>query len=980
MRHTLLALLLDLQTPHDHIQLGRDQWFSAIDTMTRPVFIFDREFRVVRANRNYAKYAGMDVREVIDKPYWQVFPRVDGPLENFHRDIGEYGEVVEELSLTTGQIFRDHSYTVSDDEGCLFYSIHVLEDITECKRVGQTLQRLNQTLHTLRQINQALLHSTDEDSLIKIACQILTESGDYAFAWFGYAEHDSQKHIRPVASSVKNAGYLDEVTITWNDDELGRGAPGTAIRTTAPMVVNDIAAHPDYTPWREQTDKYGFRSSIALPLVDNNGCFGALNIYSARSNAFDEEAQHLLMEMANNLAFGITGFRRRSKAADRENQMRNLIEHNPDAILMLNAEGNIEFANPSAEALLGQTAMQLQGMPFGLPATMGERTRIKVLFGNDDKVKDLRSAELRLVNIGSADGPKLVAFLHDITEREKAEKFTARMGRILEHSWNEIYIFSADTLRFLDVSTGARQHLGYSLDELRQMTIMDIHPHFNREQLELLFKPLHTGQEQEIYFETEQRRKDDTFYPVEVSLQLSSKEYPPVFIAIVQDISERKRYIAELERRALYDTLTGLPNRTLLHDRLDQALKIAHRKTAPLAVFSISVLHFNEINDFMGYQNGDQILKEIANRLREVCRKSDSLARLSDDEFIILLDQATLEPAKTVARRIQKIFETPVNIADFSLEIEVTVGIAIYPDHGEDSHTLLQRGNIAMRLAKNDGMGILVYKHKLNPFSLRRLRLHGELRRAIENGELSLFYQPKVDLKTSRIMGAEALARWLHPDEGMIPPVEFIPMIEQSGLIQPFTNWALEEATKLLRQWMDDGINLSIAVNLSTRNLLDPDLPGTVTTLLDTHQLGTHALCLEITESALMSRPEKALKVLNQLHEIGIKLSIDDFGTGHSSLAYLKKLPVNELKIDQSFVFGLTKNENDAIIIRSTIQLAHNMGLKTVAEGVEDKATMEMLKILNCDIAQGYYMSQPLPETKLKQWLYNSRWGIACPI
>jgi len=379
----------------------------------------------------------------------------------------------------------------------------------------------------------------------------------------------------------------------------------------------------------------------------------------------------------------------------------------------------------------------------------------------------------------------------------------------------------------------------------------------------------------------------------------------------------------------------------------------------------------------MGYQHGDQVVREVSRRLLGVCRDSDTVARLGDNEFFIVLPGATLESAKKIAQKIQKTIALPVKIAEFSLEIEVVIGIAIHPDHGENVCTLLQHSDIAMRMAKRDGVGILVYNPEDDPFSMRRLRLHGELRQAIEGKELGLHYQPKVDIRTARIIGVEALARWSHPGEGMIPPAEFIPMIEQSGLIRPFTFWLLEETIVQLMDWASAGIDISIAVNMSMRNLLDPSLPATISRLLETYQVSAYKLCLEITESTIMSRPEHALQIISQLHKIGVRLSIDDFGTGYSSLAYLKKLSVDELKIDQSFIFGLTEDRDDALIVRSTIDLAHNLGLKTVAEGVESKEVMDELEILKCDIAQGYYISRPLPAAELQQWLRISQWGVA---
>jgi diguanylate cyclase (GGDEF)-like protein/PAS domain S-box-containing protein len=1222
MRRTLLVLLVDLQTAYNHIQVGRDQWLFALDAVHSPVFLIDSKFRVVRANLDYAKHAGMDIREVIGKPYWQVFPRMDGPSESFCRCMREHEEVVDELQLPDGQVFLDHGYTVFDDEDKPYYSLHMLEDITErmkmesqlrlfrklidssndavevmdpvtmqfidindtaCRHLGygrdellsmkvcdidpnfstalmdkvdeqtrdsgsavfetvhrrkdgsefpvevsltfididkryilsivrditarknaekavelsearlkeaqqiarlgsweldlgknvlwmsdvvyeifgvkpgvkinyeaflravhpddretvdmqynksiavrkplnidfrirlrdgsikwisgnskthydkngkplrsigtllditermtaaETMKALNRTLLTLRLINQALVRSGSEDELIKAVCKILVDEGGYSFTWVGYAEHDVRKSVRPVSWAGEGGEYLDDITISWGDEEYGLAATGTAIRTCLPVVVNDIVKSTGNSPWRKHALKHGFGSFVTLPLNDDNGCFGALSIYAVEANAFDDESQVLLAEMAGDLAFGITSLRNRKESAERDRQMRNLIEHNPDAILTLDSNGHIEYSNPAAQSMFGQAAKSLQGVELGLPATNGEITEIEVLLYGRDGAASSRSAEMRLVNIGESSEGKILAFLHDVTETKRAENLKSRMGSILEHSWNEIYVFSEDTLMFVDASTGAIQHLGYRLDELLHMTPMNLTPDFSREQFEALLEPLRKGQEREINFETDVRCKDGTQYPVEVRLQLSWEEYHPVFIAIVQDISERKRYISELEEKALYDSLTGLPNRALLYDRLDQALRHAQRATRSITVLSISVLRLNEINDLMGYQSGDEVLKEIAQRLTSVCRDSDTVARLGDNEFVIQIDQAGPDSGQIVATKIQKSLETPVRIGDVSLEIEPVIGIAIYPDHGDDTYTLLQHCDIAMRMAKQDGLGILVYNHEIDPLSLRQLRLHGELRQAIEKGNLVLHYQPKVDIKTGCIMGVEALARWPHPLEGVIYPDDFIPMIEQSGLIRPFTYWVLQQALKLLQQWKNNGIDFSVAVNLSTRNLLDPDLPATVSGLLESHQVDVDKLCLEVTESALMSRPEQSLLTMNQLRETGVKISIDDFGTGYSSLAYLKKLPVSEIKIDKSFVLGLTEDEGDAAIVRSTIDLAHNLDLETVAEGVESKDIMEALKGLGCDIAQGYYISRPLPEVGLQDFVENSSWGL----
>ena len=594
---------------------------------------------------------------------------------------------------------------------------------------------------------------------------------------------------------------------------------------------------------------------------------------------------------------------------------------------------------------------------------------------HDGRVKYVRE----LCEVSRApDGKPLVATgtVHDVTDQQRAVSLAERMGRILEHSWNEIYTYDADTLRFVEVSDGACMNLGYSIGELREMTPLDLNAALTREQLQALLEPLRQGQERQVSFETEHRRKNGSLYPVEVRLQLIRSETPPVFLSINQDISERKRYIEELEHKAMYDDLTGLPNRSLLQDRLAHALKVARRDTSTVALLMVDVVRLREINDLLGHQNGDRVLQEVSNRLSTLLRESDTVARLGSDEFAVVLPSVDSAHVPTAVHKIQELFAQPVLVADVALEIEAAIGVALYPEHGDASAILIQHADIAMRVAKSEAVNYSVYNPEDDPYSMRRLKLHGELRQAIRDKTLALYYQPKVDIKRGTITSVEALARWHHPSEGLIPPDVFIPMVEQSGLIRPFTLWALEQAIVQGKRWIEQGLDLSVAVNLSTRNLLDPSLPDRIAMLLETHGVSAVCLELEVTESALMSRPESALKILTRLHEMGIRLAIDDYGTGYSSLAYLSALPIGALKIDQSFVKGMTSNDNDAIIVRSTIELAHHLGFKVIAEGVEDKDVLDLLDILDCDTAQGFYISRALPENELQQWLQDSPWGV----
>ena len=678
--------------------------------------------------------------------------------------------------------------------------------------------------------------------------------------------------------------------------------------------------------------------------------------------------------------------------AKSEQRMRLHYERTPLGVIEWNTQFEVIDWNPAAEHIFGYTKEEAMGQHASFIIPGHERKVVDTIWQdlmtnkdvnhqineNNTREGKIRWCEWYNTPLVDTDGKVIgvASLVDDITEKRKVELLSARIGHIFQHSWNEIYTFNADTLLFTDVSEGACHNLGYTIDELRQLTPVVIKPEFTLEQFVALIAPQRQGEEQTLIFETEHQRKDGSCYPVEVRLQLSSEETPPVFIAIVQNISERKRYIAELEHKTLFDALTDLPNRSLLHDRLEHTLKVVHRDTLSLAVLMIDILRLKEINDLLGHQSGDLVLQEVARRLQRQLRESDTVARLVGDEFVLVLPAIDSEHVHVAVEKIQKAFELPIIVNDTYLEVEVAIGIALYPNHGDDPDTLLQHADIAMRVAKNEGTGFNMYRPEDDPFSLRRLKLHSELRQAISDKTLTLYYQPKINIKSNRIASVEALARWIHPEEGMISPADFIPMIEQSGLIRPFTLWVIEQAIDQCKRWNNAGIDISIAVNLSTRNLLDPNLPASIAELLESYEVNSEGLTLEITESAVMSRPEDALKILMQLHEMGLKLSIDDFGTGYSSLSYLKKLPVQELKIDQSFVFGLTTNDDDAVIVRSTIDLAHNLGLHSVAEGVESQDILDRLAILNCDIAQGFHMARPMPVEELDIWLVNSPWGL----
>ncbi len=419
-----------------------------------------------------------------------------------------------------------------------------------------------------------------------------------------------------------------------------------------------------------------------------------------------------------------------------------------------------------------------------------------------------------------------------------------------------------------------------------------------------------------------------------------------------------------IRRLAYWDRLTGLPNRLQFRD----AVHAATAAQQPLSVVMLDLDRFKHVNGVLGYAFGDRLLQGVAERLQQAVRPGDVVARLGGDEFALLLPRANAEQAQVVAARITAAFEQPLQLDDQRVDLSAGQGIAVWPDHAQDADSLLSRAEVAMYAAKRQTAGARLYHPSLDSNSGQTLSLLSELRQAVDNQELRLFVQPKVDVASGALVGAEALVRWQHPVRGLVPPMEFIPFAEQTGYVRQLTLWIFEEASRQQAALTALGIR-RLSVNLSTRDLMDLELPDKLEAILLRHGARAEGFCLEITESAIMDDPERAEATLNRLHQRGYKLSIDDFGTGYSSLAYLRRLPVQELKIDKSFVMAMEREEGDATIVRSTIDLAHNLGLSVVAEGVENAAILALLGALGCDEAQGYFLSKPMPLELLQAWV-----------
>lgn len=458
--------------------------------------------------------------------------------------------------------------------------------------------------------------------------------------------------------------------------------------------------------------------------------------------------------------------------------------------------------------------------------------------------------------------------------------------------------------------------------------------------------------------------------PNEIEFAELAREFNQMQLAII-------RRENEIQYRAFYDTLTNLPNRALFHEQLESMLSKAREKKEAVAVLMMDLNRFKDINDTLGHQSGDKLLKQVARRLSTHFSAPEYIvSRLGGDEFALMLPDATTEKITQFSESILQLFNKPFTLEGLKLDISASIGVSLFPQDADDASSMLQKADVAMYIAKEQKKGFCFYEQSLDKHSVLRLNLMTELKAAVKRNELVLYYQPKVDLKDNSIDQVEALVRWIHPKHGLVSPTQFIPLAEQTGYVRDLTRWALFTAAKQCYEWQLVNIPIKIAVNISAIDLLDVKLEDEIKALFQAIPIPTHRIVLEVTESAIMINPLHAIQTLKRLSEFGIRLSLDDFGTGHSSMAQLKMLPVQEIKIDQSFITNMIQDKNDETMVKTMIELGHNLGMDVVAEGVDDISILSALKKFSCNKVQGHYISPPLSITEFSQWLIKSSYRL----
>lgn len=567
----------------------------------------------------------------------------------------------------------------------------------------------------------------------------------------------------------------------------------------------------------------------------------------------------------------------------------------------------------------------------------------------------------------------------ELALREREEKYRKLFNNIYDAIFLNALTEDGRMGPFLEVNDVACERLGYSREELLRLHPQDIIQEDTERKINNITKAI--IKHGHLTFEMTLTGKSGDVYPVEVSAHVFPLGDSHVVLSIARDIRERKRAEEIIWHQAYHDALTGLPNRLLFRDRLEQALAYARRHEKVLAVMFLDLDRFKTINDTLGHSVGDQLLQGVARRLTHCVREEDTVARMGGDEFTLLLPE--VEQVDDVARIAQKLIDAlkpPFYIEGYELYSSTSIGIAFYPNDGEEPETILKNADTAMYRAKDHGRNnYQLYAAEMSSLSFERLALGNMLRKALDHEELLVHYQPQLDLRTGKIFGMEALVRWQHPDLGLISPLQFISLAEETGLISPLGEWVMRTACAQTKAWQAAGLApLRVAVNLSARQFKHVGLIDTVAQVLDDTGLEPQYLELELTESIVAENAEATIATLRDLKAMGIKLSIDDFGTGYSSLSYLKRFPLDLLKIDQSFVHHMTSDSDDAAIVTAVINMAHSLKLKVIAEGVQTEEQLSLLRRQDCDQVQGNLFSKPIAAEEFGQLLLqqatNERW------
>jgi diguanylate cyclase (GGDEF)-like protein/PAS domain S-box-containing protein len=857
-------------------------------------------------------------------------------------------------------------------------------DDAELRRLRAEIAARNRQETAIAELGQAALTGVDLNILLGQACALMELTLE--------VDHCRALEMLPgggiaVRAAIGSNATFSQCEVDAEEDESV--ALFVAIGN-APLVFGDLHNETRFKS-EHLREVHGVRSGAAVPIPTAQGIYGVLLLFSTRERLLADFEIAFLESTASLLGEAVQRARTEHALRKSETRLKQLIASTLDAVVTVDRGGTVIEWNPQAEAIFGIDARGAIGRK--LPPTivdprilaMFERVLARYRAGRTSGILQRRleivarrpngeelPMELTIDPVGSGEEQTFTAFARDISERRRAQlELTGRERRfraLVEKSWSGVALLDADfAFQYAGASTG--RLLGYSEEELFGTSFLGfVHPR-DREELRETFNDLAATPNHEAQWEIRFLHKNGSWIWLESFAQNLLQE--PNVAAIVihyRDVSQRKATEKQLEYQAYYDALTGLPNRLLFRDRVINAIAFARRNRRGVAVMYIDLDHFKLVNDGLGHSVGDALLSEVANRLHCCIRASDTISRLGGDEFTILLnDTSTTEAVAVVGGKILQALSKPLRVDGHELFVTASIGISVFPNDGDDVETLLKTADSAMYRAKELGRNqVQLFTASMNERYVRRLALEQSLHHAIEREELEIWYQPIYDRNRRQIVSVEALLRWRHPTRGRVEPAEFIGLAEETGLIVTIGEWVLRRVAKQLREWHDGGLDrLHASVNISAPQLQQADFTEMLAAVAAEHGLDPGALELEITETVAVQNIDLTMNVLRDIKRLGFRIAIDDFGTGQSSLVYLKRFPIDTVKIDQTFVHDVTFDDSAAAIVSYVINLAHTLRLTVVAEGVETEAQAAFLKLNACDQLQGFLLSKPMPASEI---------------
>jgi len=853
---------------------------------------------------------------------------------------------------------------------------------SEVMRLRAEIEARNRQETAIAELGQAALTGVDPYILLGQACALveLTLGVEHARA----LEIASDGTVTLCSSIGSNATFLH----CDRDAEENESIALYVAVAGGPVVFSNLEQETRFKS-SHLHGYHGVQSGGGVTIPTASGPFGVLLAYSSRERTFADYEIAFLQSAAGLLGEAVQKARTEQPLRKSESRLKQLINTTLDAVLTIDPAGNVIEWNPQAEPIFGRRARDVLGRPLSSDVIAPRMAELfeAILRGNRDLLRrrietlgrradgEEVAVEITVESVGSGAEQTFTAFIRDISERRRAhlelEKREQRFRALVEKSWSGVVLLDRD-LAFCYAGSSTNRLIGYNEDDLTGTSFLSyIHPR-ERQAARKIFSDVVAGQRQEAQGELRFMHKSGTWVWLEGFAQ--NLLHDPSVGAIVinyRDITQRKATEKQLEYQAYYDALTGLPNRLLFRDRVVNAIAQARRNRRAIAVMYLDLDHFKLVNDGLGHSIGDALLSEVAERLQGCIRASDTISRLGGDEFTILLnDVADSDSAASVARKMLQSFTRSFRVQSHELFVTASIGTSLYPNDGEDVETLLKCADSAMYRAKELGRNQMqLFTASMNERYVRRLALEQSLHRALERDELEVYYQPIFDRGRRRIDSVEALVRWNHPARGLVLPSDFIALAEDTGLIVPIGEAIIRNVTRQLKRWRDAGLALNVSINISAPQFQQPNFVGSIAAALVENGVPATSLQLELTETLAVQNIDMTMNVLRDLRALGVSIAIDDFGTGQSSLIYLKRFPIDVVKIDQAFVRDAPSDDSTAAIVSYVINLAHTLRLGVVAEGVETEEQFAFLKLNACDYMQGFLFSPAIPASEVEPFV-----------